>query len=199
MAQRRAPDRPASPFEAVELRDGEIVMRALTAADARPLFRLIDADRARLGRWLPWVEETRTERDSARFIVDATDERRRRRSLVLGIVAAGELCGTIGLHYVDWFDRSAELGYWIASSTEGRGYVLRASHLMLAFAFGPAGLHRVVLRCAVGNERSRMVAERLGFVREGLLREAHRVAGRFLDQHLYAMLGREFSPRSGPR
>ena len=195
MAQRRD-SQLVSPFEAVELRDAEIVMRVLTSADARDLFRLIEADRARLGRWLPWVEETRSERDSARFIADAADERRRRRSLVLGIFVAGELCGTIGLHYVEWFDRSAELGYWIASAVEGRGYVARASRLVLAFAFGPAGLHRVVLRCAVGNERSRMVAERLGFVCEGRLREAHWVEGRFLDQHLYALLGREFA--AGP-
>jgi ribosomal-protein-serine acetyltransferase len=98
------------------------------------------------------------------------------------------------LHYVEWFDRSAELGYWIAAEVEGRGYVSRAARLVLAFAFGPAALHRIVLRCAVGNERSRSVAERLGFTQEGLLREAHRVGGRFLDQHLYAMLRRELAP-----
>ena len=195
MVQRRA-HQTASPFEAVELRDNEIVLRALSSADTRTLFRLIDADRTRLGRWLPWVEETRTERDSARFIADAAEERRRRRSVVLGVFVAGELCGTIGLHYVEWFDRSAELGYWIASGVEGRGYVVRASRLMLAFAFGPAGLHRIVLRCAVGNERSRKVAERLGFACEGRLREAHWVGGRFLDQHLYALLGREFAAGS---
>ena len=193
MAQRRAHPQPISPFEGVELREAEILMRALVPGDARALFRLIDTDRERLGEWLPWVEETRTERDSARFVADAADERRRRRSLVLGIFVAGELAGTIGLHYVEWYDRSAELGYWIAAPSEGRGYILRASRLMLAFAFGPAGLHRVVLRCAVGNERSRRVAERLGFAREGLLREAHRVGGRFLDQHLYALLGRDFA------
>jgi ribosomal-protein-serine acetyltransferase len=192
MAQRRAEEVLPSPFERVELRDDDILLRPLTVSDAAALFRLIDADRARLGRWLPWVEETRSERDSVRFIADATDERRRRRSLVLGILVGGSLHGTVGLHYVEWFDRSAEVGYWITSGAEGRGYVTRAVRLLLAFAFGPAGLHRVVLRCAVGNDRSRAVAERLGFVREGVLREAHRVGGRFLDQHLYAVLRQEF-------
>jgi len=169
-----------------------MLLRPLAVSDAGALFRLIDGDRERLGRWLPWVEETRSERDSVRFIADATEERRRRRSLVLGIFVAGALDGTIGLHYVEWFDRTAELGYWITAPEEGRGHVTRAARLVLAFAFGPAGLNRIVLRCAVGNERSRAVAERLGFSREGLLREAHRVGGVFLDQHLYAMLRREF-------
>src|SRR5262249_32773020 len=159
------------------------------------LFRLIDADRGRLGRWLPWVEETRTEEDTVRFIADAADERRRRRSLVVGIVVDGALAGTLGLHYLDWFDRSGELGYWIAAPAEGRGYVTRAARCMLDVAFGTAGLHRVVIRCAIDSDRSRRVAERLGFRVEGLLREAQWVGGRFLDQHLLALLRHEMTPR----
>jgi ribosomal-protein-serine acetyltransferase len=181
-----------SPFDGVDVREDDLVLRTLDVADAPALFRLIDADRDRLGRWLPWVEETRTEGDTARFIADAADERRRRRSLVLGILVDEALAGTLGLHYLDWFDRSAELGYWIASHLEGRGYVTRAARRTLALAFGSAGLHRVVIRCALDNERSRRVAERLGFRVEGLLREAQWVGGRFLDQHLFALLRREF-------
>lgn len=177
-----------SPFDGIEVRDRDLVLRTLASADAPVLFRLIDADRERLGRWLPWVEETRTEVDTARFIADAADERRRRRSLVLGIVIDGTLGGTLGLHYVDWFDRSAEIGYWIASCREGRGYVTRAARRMIEVAFGTVGLHRLVIRCAIDNARSRRVAERLGFRREGLLREAQWVGGRFLDQHLFALL-----------
>ena len=192
MGTSRAWDAPAFPFERVDIRDRELWLRPLLAADAFALFRLIDAERPRLGRWLPWVEETRTERDSARFIADAAEERRRRRSLVLAICVNGALTGTIGLHYVEWFDRSAELGYWIGGHAEGRGYVTRAARAVLAFAFGTVGLHRVVVRCAVGNERSQRVAERLAFRREGLLREAHFVGGTFVDQHLYSLLRHEF-------
>jgi len=190
----RASIAPVSPFDGVEIRDRDLVLRTLDDADAPALFRLIDGDRDRLGRWLPWVEETRTEIDTARFIADAADERRRRRSLVLGLVVDGALGGTLGLHYLDWFDRSAEVGYWIASSLEGRGLVTRAVRGLVTVAFGSAGLHRLVIRCAVDNARSRRVAERLGFRVEGLLREAQWVSGRFLDQHLYALLRHELAP-----
>ena len=183
-----------SPFDGVELRDGDLVLRTLDSRDVSALFTVIDADRERLGRFLPWVEETRTEGDTLRFIDDAADERRRRRSLVLGIVVDGALRGTIGLHYVDWFDRSAEIGYWIASPLEGRGYVTRATQQLLGLAFGAAGLHRLVIRCAIDNARSRRVAERLGFRVEGLLREAQWVSGRFVDQHLLSLL-RTDTPR----
>ena len=193
MAYHRIETAPGSPFEGVRIHEGEIELRPLTVGDARALFTLIDADRARLGRWLPWVEDTRTERDSARFIANAADERRRRRSLVLGLRVRAELVGTVGLHYVEWFDSSAEVGYWIAARAEGRGYVTRATRALLEFAFGVAGLNRIVLRCAVGNERSRCLAGRLGFREEGVMREAHCVGGQFLDQHLYALLRREFT------
>lgn len=191
MGTSRAWDTPTFPFERVDIRDRELWLRPLLAADAFTLYRLIDAERERLGQWLPWVEETRSERDSARFIADATEERRRRRSLVLAMCVEGVIVGTIGLHYVEWFDRSAELGYWIASAAEGRGIVTRAARSLLTFAFGTVGLHRIVVRCAVGNERSARVAERLHMRREGLLREAHFVGGKFLDQHLFALLRHE--------
>src|SRR3990172_4627466 len=123
MAHNRAQEAFASPFERIDILDRELRLCPLVAADAPRLFRLIESDRERLGRWLPWVEETRTEADSARFIADAADERQRRRSLVLGIFVSGALAGTVGLHYVDWFDRSAELGYWIGLHAERRGHV----------------------------------------------------------------------------
>src|SRR5947209_1146194 len=114
----RATERFASPFERIDICDGELRLRPPVATDAPALFALIEGNRARLGSWLPWVEDTRSEADSARFIGDAADERHRRRSLVLGIFVEGALAGTVGLHYVDWFDRVAELGYWIAAHAE---------------------------------------------------------------------------------
>jgi len=189
----------AAAFNRVEIVDGPLVLRPLDANDAAALFRLIDGDRERLARWLPWVDETRTQNDSARFIADAAEERQRRRSLVLGIFLDDELAGTIGLHYIEWFDRCAEVGYWIAREREGQGHVGRAARAVMGFAFGTAGLNRVVIRCAIGNDRSQRVAERLGFRCEGILREAHYVRGRYLDQHLYALLRREYEPVAGVR
>ena len=186
----------AAAFNRVEIVDGAVALRPLAADDAPALFRLIDGDRERLGRWLPWVDETRTESDSGRFIADAAEERQRRRSLVLGIFVDGALAGTIGLHYIEWFDRCAEVGYWITRDREGQGYVGCATRAVLRFAFSTAGLNRIVIRCALGNDRSRRVAERLGFRCEGVLREAHYVRGRYLDQHLFALLRREFEPQT---
>ena len=49
-------------------------------------------------------------------------------------------------------------------------------------------LHRVEIRVATGNARSRAIPERLGFLREGTLREAERHGERFLDLDVFALL-----------
>ena len=61
-------------------------------------------------------------------------------------------------------------------------------------AFEVWGMHRMELRAAVGNARSRAVAERVGFVLEGVLRGAERVGDRHLDVAVYAALATEWPP-----
>ena len=66
---------------------------------------------------------------------------------------------------------------------------------LVEHAFGASGLHRVELRAAVGNARSMAVAERLGFVHEGVLREAERFASRYADLDVFSVLAPEWRRR----
>jgi len=59
---------------------------------------------------------------------------------------------------------------------------------MLDYLFEELGLHRVEIRCGTGNTRSCAIPERLGFTREGLLREAEWVNDRWLDLLVWGML-----------
>ena len=54
--------------------------------------------------------------------------------------------------------------------------------------FHRTSLERVEARCAVDNEASQRVLEKVGFAREGLLRSYFRLHGKRVDNHLYAML-----------
>ncbi|WP_240423751.1 GNAT family N-acetyltransferase [Microbacterium halotolerans] len=80
------------------------------------------------------------------------------------------LIGMVGLHHLT--GTAAELGYWVAVSGRGNGYVTEAAHAVLDFAFGPMRLKRIEWHAAVGNIASASVAQKLGFSLEGVRRRA---------------------------
>ncbi|MCH7583857.1 MAG: GNAT family N-acetyltransferase, partial [Acidobacteria bacterium] len=63
---------------------------------------------------------------------------------------------------------------------------------VLTVGFEEMALHRVTMRIAVGNAASERVAQKLGFVHEGLLRKEVMVGGEWLDHTLWAMLEDEY-------
>ncbi len=176
------------------LEDGSFV-RTYTLDDAPTVFRLVDAERARLQRWFPWVEMTRSVDDQRAWIerVIAAEHDVEGNGIWL---ANGELAGSIGMT-VNVLDHNAEIGYWLASAHEGRGLVTRAGARFLDHAFGKLGLRRVTIRAAEPNERSRAVARRLGFTEEGLLRQSGRTGAGYEDMVVYGILAEEWKPEAG--
>ncbi len=63
---------------------------------------------------------------------------------------------------------------------------------LVQVGFDQLNMHRIVLRIAVGNRASERVAEKLNFVREGILREELKVRGSWLDHTVYSMLDHEY-------
>lgn len=101
-----------------------------------------------------------------------------------------EVCGTVGLERISP-SGTGEIGYWIGESFEGNGIATRATKAMADFAF-ELGLHRVELRMEPTNLRSEAVAKRLGYVKEGTARGASLYADEHRDEHVYAMLRRDW-------
>jgi ribosomal-protein-serine acetyltransferase len=64
--------------------------------------------------------------------------------------------------------------------------------LLVDHALSTWRLHRVEIRAAPENRRSRAIPERLGFRQEGTLREAQLVDGRYLDSVIYAVLAADW-------
>ncbi|HXF73329.1 MAG TPA: GNAT family protein [Actinomycetota bacterium] len=161
-------------------------VRPFGLRDAEALYRVVDAERARLGEWLAWVELIRSAADERAWIARTEDPLER-----LGIFVGGRPVGGIGLHR-DPFGVWGEIGYWIASTHEGRGLVTAACRRLIDHGFRELGLHRIEIQAASGNERSRRVAERLGFRPEGVRREAGRTPRGYVDVVVYGLLEHEW-------
>jgi ribosomal-protein-serine acetyltransferase len=172
----------------LDLGDG-IEVRFLEPDDAEAVFAVVDANRDRLRPWMSWVDPTLGPADTRAFI-----ERVRATGIEdgLGIYVDGAYAGGIGLR-ADEVNGDAEIGYWIGAAHEGKGLVTRACRALIDRAFGDLGLHRVTIRAAPDNTRSRAIPERLGFREEGVLREAGKSALGHHDLVVYGLLDREWS------
>ena len=175
--------------------DDGVELRPLRLEDAEPLYYLVDANRQRLGEWLPWVAGMASAADEAAFIRGTHEGLEAGTGLSCAIVVERAVVGTIGAR-VKPANRSAEIGYWIAESFEGRGLVTHAARALTTFLVTDLELHRVVIRAATDNARSRAVAERLGFTHEGTQRHAEILNDTFLDLEVYSMLAPEW-PSNG--
>jgi RimJ/RimL family protein N-acetyltransferase len=99
-----------------------------------------------------------------------------------------EFLGMAAIVDLDLAGRQGEIGYMVARTARGRGVAGRALRLVSGWALGPLDLERVELRISSENEPSLRVAERLGFVREGVLRSLHLKDDVRSDVAVYSLL-----------
>ncbi len=83
---------------------------------------------------------------------------------------------------------SAELGYVVAPGARGRGVATAALGLLTDWALSELGAERLELRISVGNVASKRVAERCGYVREGVLRSLYVKDGLREDTEIWSRL-----------
>ena len=100
--------------------------------------------------------------------------------------STGELLGSIGVRYLG--GGTGETGYWVKREARGRGVATRALVLLARWALTEKELARFQLRADVENEASQRVAERAGFVREGVLRSSLELKGERRDVVMYSLV-----------
>jgi ribosomal-protein-serine acetyltransferase len=172
---------------------GDCRLRLLEEADAEELYALVEANRDRLARWMPWAAG-QTLDGTLEFIRLTRRQVADNDGLQAAIVRDERIAGVVGFHHVDWQNRSTSIGYWLDERQEGRGIMTLAVRALVDHALLVWGLNRVEIRAARENRRSRAIAERLGFREEGVLREAERVGERYLDSVVYGMLASTWPP-----
>jgi RimJ/RimL family protein N-acetyltransferase len=100
----------------------------------------------------------------------------------------GEFLGIAGLVAIEREANQGEIGYVVAREARGRGFASRALRLVTDYALGDVGLDRVQLLIASGNTPSLRVAERCGYLREGVFRSLYFKGGRRQDTVIYSRL-----------
>jgi len=172
-----------------------IELRLFELKDADELFAVIEDDRKALREWLPWVDVTGSADDLRHFIQRVRNQFEMNQGPQGVLRVHGRIAGALGCHPIDWPNLHCSIGYWLHSSHSGRGIVTRACASMLDYLFDELGLHRVTIQCGTGNHKSCAIPERLGFSREGVIREGEWVNDRWVDLVVWGMLEHEWRAR----
>ncbi|MER8017132.1 GNAT family protein [Streptomyces griseoluteus] len=167
-------------------------LRPMEVWHAPDLFANIDSEREFIGRHVG-LSDVVPDLDGARaFLKRYADKRATDTGSLHGIWLDGTLVGGLMFRLWDNDTGVAEAGCWLVPGAGGRGLVTRGMTVLLDWAFGERGMHRVEWHVAPGNQPSVNVARRLGLSREGVLRENFPHRGVRTSTEVWAVLAPEW-------
>ena len=186
------------PLPTPTLRTARLRLRPFADSDADALFALhSNTDVLRYWDSPPWSEPARAQQFLERCRQLATMGTGAR--LAIESLRDHAFLGWCSLTAWSPDHRSASLGYCLGDTAWGHGYMTEASAALLQWAFATLDLNRVQAETDTRNAASVRVLEKLGFVREGTLREDCVVNGEVSDSFVYGLLRREWRPpATGP-
>lgn len=186
---------PIDPFESLQdlpsFCTDRFTVRPIARADMTAIFAIFsDPEVTRY-----WSFPAMRDRTEAEKFVQATIDGFRSRDLLeWGIVQRGEeeLIGTCALSGWSRLHRRAEIGYALRRDRWGKGIMAEVLPALLRFGFTEMNLHRVEADVDPRNTASIRSLERLGFQREGYLRERYFLNGEIQDAIFYGLLRQDF-------
>jgi len=171
------------------------ILRPFERRDALPLVEAVRASLPELQQWLPWAHAGYGRLDAQAYIRESIRSWKEGKAFDLAIrdpERPRHHLGNISIWFLSKSFRTGEIGYWVRTDETARGIATEATGRALKIAFDEMNLHRAILRIALGNRGSERVAEKLGFVREGVLREEIKVRGQWLDHSVWGLLDHEY-------
>ena len=114
------------------------------------------------------------------------------KEMMFRIELDGKLIGEAGYKTIKWYNRKAELSIIITKENRGKGYGKEVIHALLKYGFEKMNLYRIEAEVIAFNEISARMIEKLGFVKEGTLREAKYSDGKYWDIYRYGILRGEY-------
>ncbi|MGQ1786995.1 MULTISPECIES: GNAT family N-acetyltransferase [unclassified Saccharicrinis] len=171
--------------------NGNISLRPVLISDAQNIFDIVDAQRAYLGEWLPFVRFTVNTEDTLSFVRKVIKAAENEEEYVYVIEFKGKLAGLINLRIMSHVNRIADIGYWLSLRFQKNGIVSNCVIALCNHAFNHLHLNRIQIRCGMGNMPSKKVPLRLGFTFEGIIREGELLNGGYIDLEIYSLLKKE--------
>ncbi|MDF3126492.1 GNAT family N-acetyltransferase [Rheinheimera sp. 1928-s] len=164
-----------------------LVLRPLAISDSESLLSIFsDAEVMKYWNTPPWTSI----QNAVDFINDSKDSMLCQASLTLGVYLkpTDELAGKCMLFNYDKESKRAEIGFGLSRACWGKGYIGEAGEALIQYGFNKLGLRRIEAEIDPDNLSSANALEKLGFSREGVLRQRWEINGVVSDSALYGRL-----------
>ncbi|MDR3079776.1 MAG: GNAT family N-acetyltransferase [Streptomyces sp.] len=161
-----------STFPNISISTERLVLRPLDEDDIAALAEMMNDEQ--VAAWTDVPQPFTEERARSWITGRAPAERRAGRGLDLAVTEflTQRLVGVVQLAKTNWRIRSTELSYIIAPWARGEGYASEAALAVAQWLFGDQRFERIELRTAADNTASQQVAQKIGCISEGVLRNA---------------------------
>lgn len=141
-------------------------------------------------KYQPWGPNS--EKESEEFvkqvIIDAKKEPRSRFAFAITLRDSEEMIGAGEINIRDYTNRVGEIAYIVNPQYWGKGFATEVAKLLIGYGFTHLNLHRIVATCDPRNISSSRVLEKVGFVKEGRMREDLLIKDGWRDSLLYSIL-----------
>ncbi|AFI89499.1 GNAT family N-acetyltransferase [Pectobacterium parmentieri] len=152
-------------------------------SDADALFTLIQQEKPRLRRTLPWPDSVKSVDDTRETIRGNRQEFFSKTAAVYVIRWDDALAGIVSFNTIQ--DKEGVIGYWIAEEFEGKGIVSQAVSTLIAAYTDAKLVEHCVIKASTVNTRSNAVAQRLGFRFHHTAKNAEQIGEQWFDHNIY--------------
>ena len=178
-------------YKNILLTDGIVSLMPVSLADADVQYRAIRESLAEISPWLPFAHKDYSIKETKDFLKKRCPigwKKDTEYSFKIIDPKDNSFMGGCGLNAIDFDNHRANLGYWVRTSRTRDGVATAATLLLAKWGFKVAGLRRIEILVAVGNQRSQRVAEKAGAHREGVLRNRLYMYEKYHDAVMYSLI-----------
>ncbi|MEU7027382.1 GNAT family N-acetyltransferase [Streptomyces sp. SBR177] len=159
-------------FPSISISTDRLVLRSFEEADIPAFVEMMNDELVVAWTSVPHPYTRHDAEDWVRRIAPA--ERTEGRGIVFAVTEflTQRLVGIVHLHSTNWRTRATEVAYVTAPWARGEGYATESVLAVAQWLFGDRGFERLELRTAADNTASQQVAQKIGCISEGVLRNA---------------------------
>lgn len=171
----------------------EISLKFIKHSDATQCFKLIEASRAYLREWLSWVDLTKSQADTEKFIDFTVKQHSENKIFCYAIWFNNNFAGIISIQDLNISNKKGYIGYWVGEKFRGKKICKNSTKALINSAFKSNKFHSLRILCATKNIASQSIPKALGFKFEGTHRDNEFLYDKYVDHHVYSILENEWS------